>query len=255
MVLRCQGLLPMVSSPAPRIRMAGDPWPAPPPRLVNTAPSPVMVRMKPPTFSGLATRKPWSSGASPVAYAAALTQSSQAPPRAALPDDPADRGRGIVPDGFDSPPKRRGTLAGGTPRPWPPPRAQPAPGATAPRRGGPRGARPARLPGPAGGVGCGPRRPAAVGAESPVRPGPRPPALDEAGRPSPHRQPTGVSPRTGALGQRGPRLPGRHARRPRWGRRGRRASPDPRLVPHPAHAHLGRLAGSDDTLHHHIRWR
>ena len=98
-----------VSSPAPRICMAGDPWPAPPPRLVNTAPSPLMVRMKPPTFSGLATRKPWSSGASPVAYAAALTQSSQAFPRAALPDDPADRGRGIVPDGFDSPPKRIGT--------------------------------------------------------------------------------------------------------------------------------------------------
>jgi hypothetical protein len=94
-----------VSSPAPRICMAGDPWPAHPPRLVNAAPSPLMVRMKPPTFSGLATRKPWSSGASPFAYAAALTQSSQAFPRAALPYDPAYRGRGIVPDGFDSPPR------------------------------------------------------------------------------------------------------------------------------------------------------
>ena len=150
-----------------------------------------------------------------VAIIFADYKSSQAFPRAALPDDPADRGRGIVPDGFDSPPKRMGTR-------WPGrlghglrPRAHPAPGATdragvprapglrrpvpppvapgrararvgrgvpwgpAPRRGGPRGARPARLPGPAGGVGCGPA-PAAAGAESPVRPGPprqRPPAL------------------------------------------------------------------------------
>ena len=64
-----------------------------------------MVRMKPPTFSGLATRKPWSSGASPVAYAAALTQSSQAFPRAALPDDPADRGRASCRMASTAPPR------------------------------------------------------------------------------------------------------------------------------------------------------
>jgi hypothetical protein len=47
----------------------------------------------------------WPLGSTEEASAAALTLSSQAFPRAALPYDPAYRGRGIVPDGFDSPPR------------------------------------------------------------------------------------------------------------------------------------------------------
>lgn len=206
----------------PGLTRGGRPWPPSgwadePPRQCLAASVPLPTRVR--------GRVRWPPDGPEYASAAAWTEASAAVHRAAAPQAPSSRGRGLLTDGVASPLTRLRTLCPGarlghglrharTKRPPYTDGARVAgphpgvPGAAAHRpaggRAGPTGA--ARGPGHEGGLGDGARRPAAAGdrpatGASPQRQ--RPAGGHAAGLPSSPRPPTGVSARARPAVQRG----------------------------------------------------